>query len=301
MPYKSRAESAELQILRILNFRMDLSDKERQHFFNLKKGYKGEVMLDASTEKLQCDCYILNDLWFKQNNTTFQIDSLIITSGTIYFFEIKNFEGDYYYESDRFYKNPKTEITNPLNQLGRSELLIRQLIQSLGFNIPIAASVVFINPEFTLYQAPLNKPIILPTQLNRYLNKLESIPSKLNGKHKILADQLISKHIEEPLYNSVPSFDYDQLRKGIVCAKCSSFSILIIGKDCLCKNCNHKESVSTAVIRSVSEFKRLFPSRKITTNAIHEWCKVVNSKKTIRRILHKNFKTVSEHRWTFYE
>ncbi len=96
---------------------------------------------------------------FKQNNTTFQIDSLIITSGTIYFFEIKNYESDYYYESDRFYKNPKTEITNPLHQLSRSELLLRQLIQSIGFNIPVSASVVFINPEFTLYQAPLNKPL----------------------------------------------------------------------------------------------------------------------------------------------
>ncbi len=166
---------------------------------------------------------------FKQNNTTFQIDSLIITSGTIYFFEIKNYESDYYYESDWFYKNPKTEITNPLNQLSRSELLLRQLIQSIGFNIPVSASVVFINPEFTLYQAPLNKPINLPSQLIGYLNKLESIPSKLNEKHKILADKLISKHIEEPPYYSLPPFDYKQLRKGIVCAKCSSFSIFIKG------------------------------------------------------------------------
>ncbi|HWO77601.1 MAG TPA: hypothetical protein VNM69_17175 [Bacillus sp. (in: firmicutes)] len=44
MPYKPWTESAELQILRILNYRMDLSDKEKQHFFNLKKGYEGEVM-----------------------------------------------------------------------------------------------------------------------------------------------------------------------------------------------------------------------------------------------------------------
>ncbi len=40
MPYKPRTESAELQILRILNYRMDLSDKEKQLFFNLKKAMK---------------------------------------------------------------------------------------------------------------------------------------------------------------------------------------------------------------------------------------------------------------------
>ena len=43
----------------------------------------------------------------KINNTTFQIDTLIIISETIYFFEVKNYEGDYYYESDRLYKKPK--------------------------------------------------------------------------------------------------------------------------------------------------------------------------------------------------
>jgi hypothetical protein len=148
---------------------MNLSDKDKQHFFNLKKGYEGEIIFDSLAEKLQCECFILNDLLLKLNNTMFQIDSLIIIQETIYFFEVKNFEGDYYYESDRLYKKSKSEINNPLNQLNRSESLFRQLLQSLGFNIPILASVVFINPEFTLYQTPLNKPFIFPTQVNRYL------------------------------------------------------------------------------------------------------------------------------------
>ncbi|MET3697195.1 nuclease-like protein [Bacillus oleivorans] len=187
MPYKARTESNEIQILRVLNSRMSLTENERQHYFNLKKGYEGEVMFDFLTEKLQCDCLILNDLLLQQNNTTFQIDSLIITSETIYVFEVKNFEGDYYYESDRLYRNPNSEITNPLTQLTRSESLLRQLLKSLGFNITIKASVVFINPEFTLYQAPLNKPFIFPTQINRFLNKLNLIPSKLIKKqHMIL-------------------------------------------------------------------------------------------------------------------
>ena len=182
MPYKSRTESAELLILRSLNTRMNLSDKDKQHYFNLKKGYEGEVIFDSLTEKLQCECLILNDLLLKLNNTTFQIDTLIIFSETIYFFEVKNYEGDYYYESDRLYKKPKSEIINPLNQLSRSESLLRQLLHNLGFNIPIDASVVFINPEFTLYQTPLNKPFIFPTQINRYLKNLNTIPSKLKWK-----------------------------------------------------------------------------------------------------------------------
>lgn len=301
MPYKSRNESAELLILKSLNTRMNLSSKDKQHYFNLKKGYEGEVIFDSLTEKLQCECLILNDLLLKTNNTMFQIDSLIIISKTIYFFEVKNYEGDYYYESDRIYKKPNSEINNPLQQLSRSESLLRQLLHNLGFNPPIDASVVFIHPEFTLYQTPLNKPFIFPTQVNRYFNKLNTIPSKLNGEHKMLADKLISLHIEDSPFMQLPAYDDDQLRKGITCLECNSFSISVEGQNCVCKECGHKEIVSTAVMRSVKEFKLLFPNRKITTNVIHDWCKVVKSKKRIRIILGKNFTIIGVHRGSFYQ
>ena len=114
-------------------------------------------------------------------------------------------------------------MTNPLIQLNRSESLLRQLLKNLRFNLPIEASVIFINPEFTLYQAPLNKPFIFPTQIKRYLRKLNDQPSKLKERHKILADQLISLHIENSPFTQLPSYDYDQLQKGITCLKCTFF------------------------------------------------------------------------------
>jgi len=137
-------------------------------------------MFDTLTEKLQCECLILNDLLLEINNTTFQIDSLLILQEAIYFYEVKNFEGDYYYESDKIYKNPKTEIINPLHQLSRSESLLRQLLLKQGYTLPIHAFVVFINPTFTLYQAPLNQPIIFPTQIKNHLSNINTTPTKLS-------------------------------------------------------------------------------------------------------------------------
>lgn len=301
MLYKPRTKSTELLILESLNNRSNLSDKDKQYYSNLKKGYEGEVMFDSLTEKLQCECLLLNDLLFKINNTTFQIDSLIITSESIYLYEVKNYEGAYYYESDRFYKRPKSEKINPLDQLSRSESLLRQLLQNLGYNLAIDASVVFINPEFTLYKAPLDKPLILPNQINCYLKELNSTSLKLNGKHKMLADKLISLHILKSPYTQLPSYEYEQLQKGITCVKCNSFSISIEGRKCNCNDCGHEEVVATAVMRSVKEFKLLFPDRKITTSGIHEWCKVIDSKKRIKRILEKNFNIIGVHQWSFYE
>ncbi|QGQ47985.1 nuclease-related domain-containing protein [Metabacillus sediminilitoris] len=301
MPYKSRNESIELLILKTLNSRISLSDKDKQYYFNLKKGNEGEILFDTLTDKLQCECLILNDLLLKLNNTMFQIDALVILSDTIYLFEVKNYEGDYYYESDRLYKKPKSEITNPLNQLSRSESLLRQLLQNLGFNIPIHASVVFINPGFTLYQAPLNKPFIFPAQVNSYIKKLNMITRKLDKKHRLLADKLISLHIKDSPFKLLTAYDYDQLRKGITCIKCTSFSISVQGKKCVCEECGHEEEVTAAVMRNVTEFKLLFPDQRITTNVIHDWCKVVESKRRIRKILERNFKKVGVHQWTFYE
>ncbi|PLS01370.1 nuclease-related domain-containing protein [Neobacillus cucumis] len=301
MAYKPRFESADLKILGYLNKRMVLPEKDRQHYLTLKKGYEGEVMFDEMTEKLSCDCLILNDLLLKVNNTTFQIDSLIITADTIYSYEVKNYEGDYYYEQERLYKKPKTEYNDPLNQLSRSESLLRQLLQNLGYTYVIEGWVVFINPEFTLYQAPLNKPLILPTQLNRQVKKLDMISSKLNEKHKKLADKILSLHIEESPYKQLPQFTYGPLKKGTTCASCHSFSVIVRGNKCICEDCGHMELLYFAVLRSVREFQVLFPDSKITTNIIFEWCGVVESKKRIARILEKSFKIKGYGQWSYYE
>lgn len=299
-PYKSRTESTELQILWILSRRKDLSEKDLRYYSNLKKGYEGERMFDRLTEKLQCECIILNDL-LQVNNTTFQIDTLLILSDALYLYEVKNYDGDYFLESDRFYKKPKSEYSNPLHQLERNESLLRQLLNNLGFKIPIEGSVVFINPEFTLYQAPLDKPFIFPTQLNRYFKNLDAAPSKLTGKHKILADKLIAKHIDQSPYMQLPPYDFQQLKKGLICAKCASYSIIVEGKEISCKKCSYIESASLAVLRNALEYKLLFPNQKMTTNIIHEWCHGIVSKKRIGNILRKHFTIIGVHQWAYYE
>lgn len=253
---KSRPEPSKLKILGFLNTRMDLSEDEKQNYLYLKKGYEGEIMFDSFTDKLQCECYVLNDLLLKINNTFFQIDTLIIFQNKVNFFEVKNYEGDFFYEKEKLYTKSRFEIKDPILQVKRSESLLRQFLQSHGFhNIPIEGMVVFINPEFTLYQALLNEPIIFPTQLPRYLKKLDMTPSKLNGLHKKLADKLISLHIDESPYTTLPQNDYQQLQKGITCEVCHSFLISVKGNKCVCDQCKHEEEVESAVLRSVGEFK----------------------------------------------
>ena len=300
MAYKNRIESGELLILRILSRRMALTAEEHQNYLNLEKGFKGETQFDELTESLQSPCIILNDLLLEVNGSKFQIDTTIIFQEAIYPFEVKNYEGDFIYKPDRLERFSGKPYKNPLDQLKRSKFLFSQLLYNLGYNIPIEGSVVFINPEFTLYQAPPNEPIVFPTQINQLTKKLEMVPAKLTNRHFKIAEKLVSLHQIESPYTRLPPYKYNQIKKGFTCAICNSFSLIVSGDKLMCNHCGHQEKVEVAVLRNVEEIKLLFPDRRITSNCVHEWCGVVKSKKKISRILTKNYKRIGQGKFSYY-
>ncbi|TXL65118.1 NERD domain-containing protein [Cerasibacillus terrae] len=291
-----------LQILQFLNPRVILTDLEKRSYNNLYKGYMGErKFCNLLKKELPPKTIILNDLLLKVNNTEFQIDSLLIYQEKVLLFEVKNYEGDFYIQKDNWYTvETKQEIRDPLLQLKRSEYLLRQLLQKLSYNYKIESYVVFINQEFTLYQAHMNLPIILPTQLRRFFRKINIPTFKQTEKDIKLLRQFLKLHNEKSSYEQLPHYDYEQLEKGIICNTCNSFLSLINYKKLICANCDNEEAVESAIMRSVKEFHTLFPDQDITTSTIYEWCKETVSKKIIRNILLKNLKMINKSRYTYY-
>ena len=160
MIIKPRLEPLELLILRSLNNRMELLNKEKNYYINVEKGFAGEKKFDEWMEEfLNEEWLVLNDLLLERKNSVFQIDSLLITAEKIYLFEIKNYEGDYYIEADRWYTLAGKEILNPISQLDRCESLFRSLLHHLGNSYVIESYVVFINNHFSLYEAPPKPPV----------------------------------------------------------------------------------------------------------------------------------------------
>jgi hypothetical protein len=129
----------------------------------------------------------------------------------------------------------------------------------LGFQLPLEGHVVFINPAFTLYQAPLNKSFIFPTQLDCFMKKLEQRPSKLNDRQLKLSEKLISMHQPKSPYTRFPSYDYHQLKKAIICSICFSPMISCGENKLFCQKCGCAEHADAAILRSVEEVKLLFP------------------------------------------
>ncbi|WP_231687892.1 nuclease-related domain-containing protein [Bacillus sp. FJAT-27251] len=89
MIIKERKESDELLTMRYLNTRKQLTEKDKSRYVKLEKGYEGEVQFDTLTENLSEERYILNDLLLEANNSHFQIDSTVVSQGTIYLLDLK--------------------------------------------------------------------------------------------------------------------------------------------------------------------------------------------------------------------
>lgn len=298
---KNRYESEELRVLKALNSRMDLAEKEKQYFLNLQKGFEGEVMFDGYLKRIVIQSLILNDLLLEQNHSHFQIDSLMISQSHTYLFEVKNFEGEYYFDGDTFRKINGTEVKNPLLQLERNISLLRQFFNYYGFKISIEPYLVFVNPDFTLYNAPLNRGIILPTNLNRFIHQLNNNKSTLNNQHSRLSDKLLSSHLTKSPFTKVPKYEYSELRKGVFCHSCGTVLEEYSGRVFMCNNCSIKENTKSALIRSVKEFNLLHPLEKLSTNIVYEWCGGVFPKKTIRQVMKENFITSGYGQWSYYE
>ncbi|MFD2656667.1 nuclease-related domain-containing protein [Gracilibacillus thailandensis] len=290
----------ELKVFEALESRITFSSKELKYYHNLKQGYQGEQRFEQILKKdLHDHLLVLSDLRFEIGTTTFQIDSIILSGTTLYFFDVKNFPGDYQYLDKRLYKLPGKEVSNPLLQLKRNETLMRQVLLELHIDLPMECFDVFINPEFTLYQAPLNQHFIFPTQVHKFIDNMNHKPPVTSQQHK-LAQHLITRDIGDYPHPRIPTFAYKELKKGLRCVNCNDISININGRNCFCSKCEHEESVADALLRNIKELCLLFPDQKITTNLVYEWCGKGYSKKSIKRFLERYFKSVGNHKWVYY-
>src|SRR4051794_13449789 len=99
----------------------------------------------------------------------------------------------------------------------------------------------------------------------------------------------------------LPPYNYKSLRKGLTCAVCQSFKVTVKDKNLVCAMCNHQELVDTSILRAVEEIKLLFPGEKITTIRVYDWCRVIPSIKTIRRVLIQNYNVIGKKEYQFLD
>src|SRR5690625_3578410 len=184
----------ELQLFNKLKSRLSFSQEEKHHYYSLQKGYLGEVQFHNLLNKLlPVSAIPLFSLRLNHRHSEFQIDSLVLFNKSIYLFEVKNYEGDFFLKGNTWYvSSTNREINNPLIQLKRSESLLRQMIGQAGYDYSIKSFVIFINSKFSLFQAPLNLPIIFPSQLQRFFRDINENEAPATNSEHTLAQHLVT-------------------------------------------------------------------------------------------------------------
>jgi hypothetical protein len=301
MIIKKRVVPAEVKLLSSLNARTSLAESEQRKLNAARKGYHGELIFDEWTTPLISKMVFLNDLLLDHQGSTFQIDTCALSSKTIFNFEVKNFEGDYRVKNGNWISPAGEEKKDPLLQLKRTESLIRQYTQQLGFQCHVESYLIFINPEFYLYNPPDTQSIIFAPQLNRFMRKLQSRSLKVTKGDLKIAENLKSLHIEQSPYARLPEYSFDGIQKGILCPHCHIFYKADLGKSLFCNRCGESELKSSAILRTIEEFRLLFPNEKLTTTKIQAMCAIINLRKTIRKVLDENFTKVDAKNYTYYK
>lgn len=288
---KEREESKLLRGLNLLDRRSELNESDKRYLINLQKGYNGERFFDERVRKvMDKEVIILNDLLLRNKGMSFQIDSMILTSDTLFVFEIKNFSGKYIRNSDGFSTIKGYEVANPLIQLNRIESFVHQLLNEWRVTMKVEASVLFVEPSFSLYQARVEDPIVLPNQVEEYLEMINRKSKMLTKEQYYLANKFIKLHETElPTERQLPIYSYEDLKKGLACKSCGSFNMLITQRACYCKACFHKSSVEEVIMDNIEEMQFLFPELKITTTTVSEWCGNPVHFRKVREVLKDNF------------
>lgn len=294
--------SQQLINLRLLHNRKYITEDLSLNLKQLTRGYEGELeFFNQLLEQIHQSAIIINNLILHCDDSEIQIDSLLIVGNNIYLFEVKNYYGDYLIKDERWYnvKN-QNEIRNPLIQLNRSRYLFQKILQQQNFNLNLHTYLIFINKEFTLYMPSPNNKIILPTQLNRFLTQLGKQSFQHEQHHIQLIKYLVSNHRHTSKYTTLPEYNFNQLRKGMICVNCDQFVVRYNKSKFKCSYCRKITGIDILLIKAIEEFKVLFPNKTVTVNLIYEWCDRLVSDNTIRKTLNNNYKKMYQGKSAYY-
>lgn len=282
-----RKKSDQLKILESLNSRTHLAHVQQQYMINLQKGYEGETLFDELIQNyMGTDRICLQDRLISFNGSTAQIDALLILGNTFYLYEVKNYEGEHQQLSGHFRRLKGQEFICPSVQLSRTEKVLKQVLNQWTETVDIHSYVIFVNPAFTLFDARMSDPFILPTQIKKHFEKLKNDQTQSSKECIRLVNKLQSESRSGEKYRGTPQdYAYEDLRKGLICSNCQSFNLKLTQRQAVCRDCGAQYKNDTLLLHHIDELTLLFPETKLTTALVYDWIDGKLIKRRIGRLL----------------
>ncbi|MFD2830218.1 nuclease-related domain-containing protein [Corticicoccus populi] len=271
-----RIKSLKLQQLEILNVRTKLGDEENRELKYLSAGFQGEIDFDNILESFIHDknCIHIKDYRFntrlnlhsfREGGSEVQIDSLLISGNRIYTFEIKNYSRDLIFGADDWHYLNHDVFKSPMTQVSRQNHELKLLLQKAPRNAEIFSSIVFINPNQTIYNLPHDKNILVRSNLKKFLtHHVQSNTFDLQP----LMHHLERHQTAASIYDSKVRIDFDSLKPGVYCQDCSQPLIRSSQYHYSCVTCRNSVDTLSAARRLTEEMKILNPDWPVTAHLI---------------------------------
>ncbi|KGR80221.1 nuclease-related domain-containing protein [Ureibacillus manganicus] len=265
-----RVKSNRLQVLEALLRRLPVEDcdypKFQKSFFQLRKGYLGELRSDREWNEIRMpdDHYLLfNYETVNEVGNINQIDTLMLSRYFLFIMEVKNITGKIDFDDEKrqftnFKGDNNIEVyTNPEDQIERHMRMIYKIMKMLNIHLPILGAIVFSNTSTIIGEPPKRIPAFHLSGLNSHVNSLFHKYSKqvitLNELN-LLKDYLL-EILERD--NWKPNIDKSKLKKGAICENCNDHSPMkyYYGRF-ICQKC--KSMSKDILLESLLDYRVLF-------------------------------------------
>ncbi|GAA0358529.1 hypothetical protein GCM10008932_09050 [Alkalibacterium iburiense] len=288
--------------LSYLNDRMKLDNENRQKLVRLRKGDEGEKAFLKMFESLyEGEGILFYNFRASYQDSPIQIDFLFISAQSIYMYEVKNYQGSYVQSGDKFRSLSGSQFLNPSVQLTRTHNHFSHMLKELSCTTPIQPFVVFVNPEFTLYEAPVEDPFLFPGQLSSHFKLLNQRSDTIRKSQQRLVEKLLEESKKEATFErKLPTYHFEQLKKGLICYNCGSFALRNNSKNSLCTSCGRTCSLNDLILAHITEFQTLFPHEKLTRNSLYEWCGMEVGERRLWKLLKSHFKLEKSGKTSYY-
>lgn len=278
-----RKPDTELLFLRALNIRTELSQKDSKKLDILEKGYTGELEYDIVYDQELAHLYVFRNIYLKIEESTLQIDTLIVTDEGFIVHEIKNFKGLYEYSNSNMKIRGFKLSSNPLDQINRTTNKLIALNYLYNLNLHSDGKVIFTNIEFSIEtdDQTIWDKIIMRNQLRRYFHQLKDFTSTQAATSfaNYITDHLIDNPYFERKANEI------ELKKGVYCLKCNSFNLIKSNVQFICQDCGCRDTIHTHVLKAIADIHALFNQEQITVHRLFEILNGSVSKRTLLRVL----------------
>lgn len=263
---------------------LDQQDRYKLRILNL--GYEGECLYDDIFDQVGHEnIYILRDLYLKIGESVTQYDSIIFSNSGIVVNEIKNYSGDYRYQNGQWFNRTRQLSDDPIIQVGRAVNNLVKLRDNANLNCEITGKVIFPNDDFRLSSddPEVWKKIVLRTDMRNYFRQFKNEGLSEYAENIIKA---IQNCITENPYMT-KNADIQNLKKGLYCGNCGSFSLIKRRYHFDCSKCGTTECNETHTLRSMSDHKFLFYGTNMTQNSLATLIDYELPKNVLYRVLVK--------------